>query len=69
MQFDEPLTDEQQAMEKVRLASWEAHFAMYGRGPTMYRTEDIREIIFHGLPNSLRSELWLLFSGAIYDVR
>jgi hypothetical protein len=34
----------------------------------MYRTDELREIIFQGIPDSLRNELWLIFSGAIYDV-
>jgi len=35
----------------------------------MYRTNELYELIFGGIPDSLRNELWLLFSGAIYDVR
>jgi hypothetical protein len=34
----------------------------------MYRTNELYELIFQGIPNSLRNELWLIFSGAIYDV-
>jgi hypothetical protein len=35
----------------------------------MYRTNELYELIFQGIPDSLRNELWLLFSGAVYDVR
>jgi len=35
----------------------------------MYRTNELYELIYQGIPDSLRNELWLLFSGAIHDVR
>jgi hypothetical protein len=68
LQFNENYTDKQQALEKVREALWHTHFACFGRGSTMYRTEELRELIFQGIPNSLRNEIWSIFSGAIYDV-
>ncbi len=34
----------------------------------MYRTDELRELMLQGIPDSLRNELWLTFSGAIYDV-
>lgn len=34
----------------------------------MYRTNELYELIFQGLPDSLRRELWFIFSGAIHDV-
>jgi hypothetical protein len=68
LQFNENYTDERQALENIREASWHTHFAYYGRGSTMYRTEELRELIFQGIPESLRNELWSIFSGAIHDV-
>ena len=35
----------------------------------MYRTKELYELLFQGIPNSLRNELWLMFSGAGYEVR
>lgn len=69
LEFNNNYTEERQAAENVREVSWQAHFSDYGRGSTMYRTEELRELIFQGIPDSLRSELWLIFSGAIHDVR
>lgn len=43
--------------------SWSIHFFEYGRGMCMYRTARTRELVLKGIPESLRGELWLLFSG------
>jgi hypothetical protein len=43
--------------------SWNIHFFEYGRGMCMYRTARTRELVLKGIPESLRGELWLLFSG------
>ncbi|CAF2348021.1 unnamed protein product [Rotaria sp. Silwood2] len=67
LQFNNNLTEEQQALENIRKAAWYTHFATHGRGSAMYRTSELYELLFQGIPNSLRNELWLLFSGAIYD--
>ena len=34
----------------------------------MYRTNNLYDLLFQGIPDSLRNELWLIFSGAVYDV-
>lgn len=43
--------------------SWNIHFFEYGRGVCMYQTAKTRELVLKGIPESLRGELWLLFSG------
>ncbi|XP_064810957.1 TBC1 domain family member 9B-like isoform X2 [Oncorhynchus masou masou] len=50
--------------EKMKEESWNIHFLEYGRGVCMYRTSKTRELVLNGIPESLRGELWLLFSGA-----
>ncbi|CAF3958220.1 unnamed protein product, partial [Rotaria magnacalcarata] len=65
--FKNEITEEQQAMENIREVAWRTHFEVYGRGSPMYRTSELYDLLFQGIPNSLRNELWLLFSGAIYD--
>lgn len=45
--------------------SWNIHFFEYGRGVCMYRTAKTRELVLKGIPESLRGELWLLFSGEL----
>ncbi|XP_069932610.1 TBC1 domain family member 9B isoform X2 [Oryctolagus cuniculus] len=52
------------AKEKMKEESWDIHFFEYGRGMCMYRTAKTRELVLKGIPESLRGELWLLFSGA-----
>ncbi|KFO69942.1 TBC1 domain family member 9B, partial [Cuculus canorus] len=52
------------AKEKMKEESWNIHFFEYGRGMCMYRTAKTRELVQKGIPESLRGELWLLFSGA-----
>ncbi|CAF0909854.1 unnamed protein product [Didymodactylos carnosus] len=67
VQFCEAYSDQRKALEKTKEASWNNHFSIYGRGPSIYRTNEMYELIFQGLPDSLRSELWLTFSGAIHE--
>ncbi|KAM4621446.1 TBC1 domain family member 9B isoform 2-T2 [Polymixia lowei] len=50
--------------EKMKEESWNIHFFEFGRGVCMYRTAKTRELVLNGIPESLRGELWLLFSGA-----
>ncbi|XP_064423030.1 TBC1 domain family member 9B isoform X2 [Latimeria chalumnae] len=52
------------AKERMKEESWNIHFFEYGRGVCMYRTAKTRELVLKGIPESLRGELWLLFSGA-----
>ncbi|TRY93970.1 hypothetical protein DNTS_021122 [Danionella cerebrum] len=50
--------------ERMKEESWKIHFSEYGRGVCMYRTSKTRELVLNGIPENLRGELWLLFSGA-----
>lgn len=56
------------AKEKMKEESWNIHFFEYGRGVCMYRTPKTRELVMKGIPESLRGELWLLFSGALNEM-
>ena len=38
------------------------------RGVCMYRTVETQHLIIKGLPDSLRGEMWMLYSGAINEV-
>lgn len=44
---------------------WHIHFFEYGRGVCMYRTAKTQALVLKGIPESLRGELWLLFSGEL----
>ncbi|XP_048838850.1 TBC1 domain family member 8B isoform X2 [Brienomyrus brachyistius] len=60
--------DPKMLKEKMKEQSWNIHFAEYGRGMSMFRTRKTRDLIVRGVPEALRGELWLLFSGAINDM-
>uniref|UniRef100_A0A8C9UEK6 TBC1 domain family member 9B n=1 Tax=Serinus canaria TaxID=9135 RepID=A0A8C9UEK6_SERCA len=60
----EELSGPKGAKEKMKEESWNIHFFEYGRGMCMYRTAKTRELVQKGIPENLRGELWLLFSGA-----
>uniref|UniRef100_A0A667ZCT5 TBC1 domain family member 9B n=1 Tax=Myripristis murdjan TaxID=586833 RepID=A0A667ZCT5_9TELE len=53
-----------EAKEKMKEEAWNIHFFEFGRGVCMYRTSRTRELVLNGIPERLRGELWLLFSGA-----
>lgn len=38
------------------------------RGVCMYRTVKTHDLILKGVPDSLRAEVWLIFSGAVNQV-
>uniref|UniRef100_A0AAV2M4W8 TBC1 domain family member 9 n=1 Tax=Knipowitschia caucasica TaxID=637954 RepID=A0AAV2M4W8_KNICA len=50
--------------QKLKKEAWRLHFSEFGRGVCMYRTSRTRDLVLKGIPDSLRSELWMLFSGA-----
>lgn len=41
---------------------------IFFRGVCMYRTVKTQDLILKGVPDSLRAEVWLIFSGAINQV-
>ncbi|XP_076861909.1 TBC1 domain family member 9B isoform X2 [Brachyhypopomus gauderio] len=54
--------------EKMKEESWNIHFFEFGRGVCMYRTSKTRDLVLNGIPEILRGELWLLFSGALNEM-
>nr|XP_056721310.1 TBC1 domain family member 9B isoform X1 [Euleptes europaea] len=60
----EHVSESHWAKETMKEESWNIHFFEYGRGMCMYRTAKTRELVLKGIPENLRGELWLLFSGA-----
>ncbi|KAM9314445.1 TBC1 domain family member 9 isoform 2-T2 [Pholidichthys leucotaenia] len=56
------------AKEFLKEQAWKNHFTEYGQGMCMYRTEKTKELVLKGIPESMRGELWLLFSGAINEM-
>uniref|UniRef100_A0A8D1DQC6 TBC1 domain family member 8B n=1 Tax=Sus scrofa TaxID=9823 RepID=A0A8D1DQC6_PIG len=54
--------------EKMKEQSWNILFAECGRGVSMFRTKKTRDLVVRGIPETLRGELWMLFSGAVNDM-
>lgn len=46
---------------------WSEHFLEFGRGVAAYRTVEAANLVVDGLPDELRQELWMCFSGAVHD--
>ncbi|KAF7989163.1 hypothetical protein HCN44_007473 [Aphidius gifuensis] len=66
--FTLSLTNESNEKQKLKLKKWDNHFNEYGRGVSMYRTTETSKLIIQGIPQILRGELWLTYSGAINDM-
>ncbi|XP_007428461.1 TBC1 domain family member 8B [Python bivittatus] len=60
--------DSKMLKEKMKEQSWNILFIECGRGVSMFRTKKTRDLIVRGIPEVLRGELWLLFSGAVNDM-
>nr|XP_003230428.2 PREDICTED: TBC1 domain family member 8B [Anolis carolinensis] len=60
--------DAKMLKEKMKEQSWNILFIECGRGVSMFRTRKTRDLIVRGIPEVLRGELWLLFSGAVNDM-
>jgi hypothetical protein len=64
LDFSPEAISKQEAKEKL----WELHFAEYGRGVSMYRTTEISKLVLQGVPDRLRREVWMSFSGIDFIV-
>lgn len=56
------------ARESVKADLWKLHFLDHGNGISTYRTSKARELVLMGIPEKLRGELWMLYSGAINEL-
>ncbi|XP_075253788.1 TBC1 domain family member 9B-like [Convolutriloba macropyga] len=56
-----------QRKEEVKQGQWKDHFDKYGRGASMYRTQETLQLIRKGLPELYRGEMWMVYSGALHD--
>ena len=63
--FEAPLSTNAAIKQKAKEKQWELHFGEYGRGITIYRTVDTAKLVIQGVPQTLRGEVWLTFSGKI----
>jgi len=63
--FKISLSAEAALKQEAKEKQWELHFTEYGRGITMYRTTETAKLVIQGIPQTLRGEVWLTFSGNI----
>lgn len=66
--FPLPTNPESAARESVKADLWKLHFLDHGTGISTYRTSKARELVLVGIPEKLRGELWMLYSGAINEL-
>lgn len=66
--FKAPLTPEAAVKQEAKEKQWELHFVEYGRGVTIYRTVETAKLVIQGIPQTLRGEVWLTFSGACNEM-
>lgn len=52
---------------EMKMGRWLEHFKEFGQGVSMFRTTDIANLVIDGIPDRLRQNIWMIFSGAIHD--
>jgi len=66
--FEHPMSDEMSAKDAAKNSVWQHLFLEYGRGLCSYRTHAVHESILKGIPDNLRGEIWMINSGAVYEM-
>lgn len=54
--------------QETKAREWEDHFNIYGRGVSMYRTNEVANLVLSGVPDHLRMNIWMSFSGSSYNI-
>lgn len=49
--------------QRAKEVEWDLYFKEHGKGVSMYKTKDLVKMVLVGIPESLKSNLWLTFSG------
>ncbi|GFR73575.1 TBC1 domain family member 9, partial [Elysia marginata] len=62
------LSPKKEAQEAAKMNLWDLHLAEFGRGMCMYRTHNTQELVLKGIPDNLRGEMWMVFSGALNEM-
>jgi len=59
-EYDNPII---KIKQKAKEVEWHCYFKEHGYGVSMYKTKELVKMVLMGIPESLRSNLWLKFSG------
>lgn len=62
IEHENPLIKIKQCTKEVE---WNLYFKEHGKGVSMYKTKELVKMVLVGIPESLRSNLWLTFSGML----
>ncbi|XP_050532969.1 TBC1 domain family member 9 isoform X2 [Daktulosphaira vitifoliae] len=54
--------------QRAKEVAWNEYFKDHGTGISMYKTKELVKLVLAGIPDSMRSNLWLTFSGAYHDM-
>lgn len=65
--FHPELSDEMKVKRDKIAHRWDEHFREFGAGVSMFRTCDIANLVVEGIPDTLRKDIWMTFSGAIHE--
>jgi len=49
--------------QRAKEVKWDLYFKEHGDGVSMYKTKELVKMVLVGIPESLRANLWLKFSG------
>lgn len=52
--------------QRAKEVEWDLYFKEHGKGVSMYKTKELVNMVLVGIPESLKSNLWLTFSGIRY---
>lgn len=70
LMFNFPTKEHDDCMIKIKQRTkeveWDLYFKEHGNGVSMYKTKELVQMVLMGIPDLLRSNLWLTFSGMSY---
>lgn len=66
-QFQFDVSEHMRMRQAEKCRRWDEHFKEFGSGVTMFRTSDTANLVIDGIPDVLRQQNWMIFSGALHE--